>query len=738
MLEPHHDIAEEPEGAPDPAGDAPFARSLDHLMAELERVDRMVRLGVAQARLVAEEDSLPGLTISEAEIDALLERAPGEPHWTTGPEGPEVIAVKEAIEWQAAVLSRRAAESGRRGVQLRLVALAERFGLTRFDLDVLLLALAPEIDLRYERLFAYLNDDMTRKRPTVNIGLFLLAASFEERLAARRRFAPGAPLVRHGLLRGLDAAARQGSLLAAPLEVEERIIWYLLGSEELDPRLGRAVRLVHPRARLEGLLLPEETKESLLRLAASHRGQTWPVVTLKGPESVGKTSLVEALCGEIGVPVLVVDLEALLAEGDAPFRAALPLVAREARLWSAALCWDGSGALGAADRKALELAVAAAIAEHDGPVFLLERAPWAPAGALGGRPLLRLEIPRPRMAEQAALWNAALRAGDAPAMAIDVAALTSRFRLTGGQIHGAVAAARALCLTRGQGAVMSTADVLQACRLRYGGKQSFLARKVPLVHRWDDVVLREDRRELLRAICRFMQQRNQVFVAWGFDDKLSLGKGLSALFSGPPGTGKTMAAAVIASELELDLYQIDLSQVVSKYIGETEKHLGELFDEAEATSAILFFDEADALFGKRTEVRDAHDRYANVETSYLLQRIDAHEGVVILATNLLKNMDEAFMRRLSFIVDFPFPSPKERAAIWKRAFPAETPLDPDVDFERLGARLELAGGSIRNVALAAAMLAAEQAAAVGMWHLFRAARLEFQKMGKVVKDETFG
>jgi SpoVK/Ycf46/Vps4 family AAA+-type ATPase len=224
---------------------------------------------------------------------------------------------------------------------------------------------------------------------------------------------------------------------------------------------------------------------------------------------------------------------------------------------------------------------------------------------------------------------------------------------------------------------------------------------------------------------------------WGFERKLSHGKGTSALFAGPPGTGKTMAAEVIAHELGVDLFKIDLSTVVSKYIGETEKNLEQIFAAATDADAILFFDEADALFGKRSEVRDAHDRYANVEVAYLLQRMEDYDGLAILATNLRQHLDDAFIRRLQFVVEFPFPDDEERGRIWAVSFPVETPRDPGIDYAALGRRFRLAGGNIKNIVLAAAFAAAADGAAVGSDHLLRAARREYQKMGKVLPDADF-
>lgn len=278
-------------------------------------------------------------------------------------------------------------------------------------------------------------------------------------------------------------------------------------------------------------------------------------------------------------------------------------------------------------------------------------------------------------------------------------------------------------------------DLFAACRAQTDPKLGALARKIEPKFRWDDIVLPADQLDQLREICSQTRHRHTVYDEWGFDRKLSVGKGLTALFTGPPGTGKTMAAEVVANGLSLDLYKIDLSQVVSKYIGETEKQLRLIFDAAQASSAILFFDEADALFGKRSEVKDAHDRYANIEVGYLLQKMEEYEGIAILATNLRQNMDEAFIRRMRFIIEFPFPDEQYRRLIWRTAFPAQASLEGDVDFDWLARGIKLAGGNIKNITLAAAFFAAAEGGTIHMSHIVRAARREFQKIGRRWSEE---
>jgi SpoVK/Ycf46/Vps4 family AAA+-type ATPase len=277
-----------------------------------------------------------------------------------------------------------------------------------------------------------------------------------------------------------------------------------------------------------------------------------------------------------------------------------------------------------------------------------------------------------------------------------------------------------------------------ACRAESSRRLGGLARKLETRYAWEDLVLPPNEKCQLREIVQYIQHHEAVYSGWGFGSKHTLGRGINILFSGASGTGKTMAAGIMAAELGLDQYKIDLSVIVSKYIGETEKNLARLFQEAESSNAILFFDEADALFGKRSEVKDSHDRYANIEVNYLLQKMEEHEGIVILATNLSKNLDDAFLRRLQFTVLFPFPEREERLEIWRRVFPSEAPLAADVDLEFLARRLKIAGGNIKNIALGAAFLARAERGAIGMRQIMLSAKREYQKVGKLCVKADFG
>lgn len=348
----------------------------------------------------------------------------------------------------------------------------------------------------------------------------------------------------------------------------------------------------------------------------------------------------------------------------------------------------------------------------------------------------------PDVTQRRLCWQNYLTSTDISLEDSELNTLVDRFRLTPDQIADAVATA--INTAHWQSQVKSKlqnpnlADLFAATRAQSGHHLTGLARKIEPKYQLNDIILPEEQKTQLREICNQAKYRSIVLEKWGFDCHLSLGKGLNVLFLGQPGTGKTMAAEAIAHELQLDLYKIDLSQIVSKYIGETEKNIDRIFTAAAASNAILLFDEADAIFGKRSEVKDARDRYANIEIGYLLQKMEEYEGIAILTTNLANNIDDAFTRRLSFIIGFPFPKEAERYQIWQHIFPDSTPRSADLDLEFMARRFEIAGGNIRNIALAVTFLAAPEGIEVCMSHLIRATQGEYQKIGKIILDEDFG
>lgn len=715
-----------------------YNNSLEHLLEELRRIDLLIHLQVLRFRMTGlrEGDELRGLYIKEDEIDALLEGG-GLFQDEVRESSPQLQAyVEHLTAWEAQISEKKTA-SLQEGLTLRLERLRELFQLSPFDVDALLVCLAPELELKYEKFYAYLQDDVTKKRPSVDLVLALLCPSFAVKLVARQHFLPTAPLLNYDLLQLFqDSSHTQPSLLSHYLKVTERVVNYLLGSDDIDSRLLPYARHAMPQARLEDILLLEEVKQRLLRLLRE-TGAAGQRLTLyfQGPYGVGKQTTAEALCQELGLRLLVIDGERLLNTEPAVFAGAVRLALREARLQNAALYWEGFDALLADEKQTARDALLRELETWSGLTFLAGNTTWEPADVLHDASFVRVEFPLPTYPERVQLWTQMLNGRVAGGPDVDVQALANQFRLSGGQIRDAAATARNLaCWHDPENGQVSMADLAAACRLQSNRKLATLAQKITPRYTWNDIVLPTDRLQQLREVCNAVQYRARVYEEWGFDCKLSLGKGLNLLFAGPSGTGKTMAAEIIAGELQLDLYKIDLSTVVSKYIGETEKNLSRIFAEATTSNAILFFDEADALFGKRSEVRDAHDRYANIEIGYLLQKMEEYEGVVILATNLRKNMDDAFVRRMHYTIEFPFPNEQDRRRIWQRIWPEKTPRSPDLALDLMARRFEIAGGNIRNVALAAAFLAASDGGVVSMTHLLHAIRREYQKMGTVVAE----
>ncbi len=719
-----------------------YTTSLQHILAELERIDLLIQVQVSRARQVHKTDEeFQGLYIPEKEINELLMKPAGLPQWATVPSPLSQSEAQKPFKQIVSNIEQRKVESKRQGIKLCLEELSCLFGLDSFDIDILLICLAPELDLRYERLYAYLQDDVTKKRPSVDLVLNLLCPSFESKIRSRQRFASESPLLKNHLLHLFDDPSHQNPpLLGKYIKVDERVVNYLLDSDELDNRLLHHTSYITPKTDLLDLLLPDNVKQRLTMLIQNNGANNNGLIFyFQGPYGVGKQSTAEALCNDFGIGLLKVNIDRLMKSEEIPFRTTLRLAGREALLREAALYLDGFDPLLADNRRNLLEELLQELEDRRGLTFLSGGTAWEPVDTLHELTFLRVEFPRPAHAERVRLWSKYLNGNTTALNEKEISMLSDKFRFSGGQIRDATSTARSLAHWRDpENVQMTISDLYQACRLQSNRKLAELAQKITPHYRWHDIVLPSDRMKQLREICNYVKYRSLVYDKWGFESKLSMGKGLNILFAGPSGTGKTMAADIIAGELGLDLYKIDLSTVVSKYIGETEKNLSHIFSEAATSNAILFFDEADALFGRRSEVRDSHDRYANIEISYLLQKMEEYDGVVILATNLRKNMDDAFVRRMHFTVEFPFPNEEKRLKIWEKIWPENTPRNQSLDLDFMANRFEIAGGNIRNIALAAAFMAADDGKVVNMDHLIHAIQREYQKMGKVVAEGEFG
>ncbi len=680
--------------------------SLAYLHQRLSVIEARVRAALERRRADDSdpEDRFRGLYISEAEVDDLL--VGGRGSRLVPPDAPTAAYLGE-VESNA-----DSAESS--GADLRLRRLARSFGLDDFDVELVLVALAPDLEPRFERLYAYLHDDVSRRRASTGLALELCGAQLGG--AERRRLGPSGPLIADGLLL-VEEADRP--FLTRSVRVPDRVAAHLLGDDTPDPLV-------------ESVLTPCSGTEvgEVGWLEHALRSGT-RLVYIREPAGGAAFSMAAAAFARLGTPVLALDLSRLGADGDV--RELSGRASREARLLCAGVV---AGPLEALTGRATDALRAAenvrALAEVRGTVVLIGSRGWDPQWSRDVP--LAIDAGVPSVEERGGLWRATLN-GDGPADA-DPTLATMGFRLTPEQIGRAARAAR-LQADAARRAV--TGDDLRAgARAQNAAGLEHLARRIAPCVEWDDLVLPAPVLGQLQELVARVRQRDQVLDGWGLGAKSSKGRGIKALFAGDSGTGKTISAEVVAHDLGLDLYVIDLSTVIDKYVGETEKNLDRIFAEADRLNGVLLFDEADALFGKRSEVKDAQDRYANVEVAYLLQRMELFDGLAILTTNLRSNLDEAFARRLDAIVDFPMPEDDDRHRLWEQHLRPGLPRAGDVDLDFLARAFKISGGNIRNIVLAAAFLAAEDSRPVEMADLIRATEREYRKLGHLVVETEFG
>lgn len=603
-----------------------------------------------------------------------------------------------------------------------LVLLSQRLGLSRFERDIVLLCTALELDTRIAGLCAQAQDNPARPYPTFALALSLFNEPAWEALSPER------PL-RYWRLIEINQPGSQ-PLTTSALRADERIVSYIKGLNYLDDRLSLLLAPVTPA---RGDPLPpsqQHVVDSVLQrwhspgdIGNRPAPGMLPVVQLLGPDEPSKRLIAAHTAASLGLHLYRLPA-AFLPPQNADQETLARLWQRETALLPLALYLDAQESPNA--QEGPQPAVSRFLSRCDGAIFLATREPWPHLD----RTNVALDVAKPTPDEQRCAWLSAL--GDTVKNVPDLPdQLSAQFNLD-------LATIRQIAQEElsEKTSYRSLPDRLwDACRASVRPRLEALAQRLEVKATWDDIVLPDEETQALRQIAGQVAQRTKVYQTWGFANKMNRGFGISALFAGESGTGKTMAAEVIANELRLDLYRIDLSQVVNKYIGETEKNLRRLFDAAEDGGAILLFDEADALFGKRSEVKDSHDRYANIEINYLLQRVESYRGLAILATNMKGALDTAFMRRLRFIVNFPVPAAAQRKVIWQKVFPPETRTE-GLDYDRL-ARLNLTGGLIHNVALNAAFLAAQNDTAVTLPLVLIAARAEFRKLDRPINEGDF-
>ncbi|MGW6933238.1 ATP-binding protein [Lentzea sp. NPDC054927] len=634
-------------------------------------LERRIRMAVAARRATDPnpDDPFRGLYLSDEVIEALLDsgREPFGSFTETNADG-------------------------------RLGQLARKAQLSEVDVELLLVALAPDVDSRFEQFYGYLNDDVTRRRATVGLALRLCGLA-EASARGRARLDQGSPLVRCGLVTVDD---HERPLLSRSLRVPDRVGAHLLGDDRPDPSLVDFVTLPGDPVRMPG-------SERLAR--GVERGVR--LVYLREHPGGGAAELAVAALAQAGFPALLVDAA----------RMTDPLaVTREALLRGAGIVIGPVDANFALDP----------LLHEEIPVIVYGSGSWEPRWTR--MPPLQHDAVQVPFDVRVALWRSELdgKLSDG----IDPAEVTAHFVLGPTQISRAASAATVSALA--DDGLIDVAHLRAGARSQNAGGLQRLARRIEPAVSWPDLVLPLTVTALLHELAARAKHRDRVIDEWRMRPGGGRGRGVTALFAGDSGTGKTMSAEVIAASLGLDLYTVNLATVVDKYVGETEKNLERIFVEAAGVNGVLLFDEADAIFGKRSEVRDAHDRYANIESAYLLQRMESFDGIAVLATNLRANLDDAFTRRIDVIVDFPLPDADLRRGLWDRCLGGAVPRASDVDLEFLADSFELAGGHIRSAAVTAAYLAAAAGHVVGMVELIGAVAREYRKLGRLVGEREFG
>jgi len=710
-----------------------YDSSKEHLADEILRLDIMLRLLINKEQETEMPNQFAGMIITAQEICSSLE---GESFkgYDDNTLMDELLKLNKRIE-------KRCELSFDEGIYLSLPYISKLFNLSSFEEFCIIICLAPELNKKYEKIYAYFQNDLTAISPTINFVLEIFDGVEDGRISMMEVFDLNAPLMRFLMDTHSDLMDRRIPKISRKLKLEDWIVSFLLDFRVLDARLIDVAELIVSQDLDYDTYLTELDKNIIRYINyywSDNASESKQIVYLYGTDvEVMKNSAINVSM-RIGMDLITVDVEKLI-ECSTSFDEVLWLLGRQSMIGNCALCLTNFQCLLSEDsRNQVRIKMVVEMINNHVPLtFIFGQTSWNPNIYDCKANFIEVEIPLPKDLECRDLWKkfSGYYRLDSD---IDLDDFKTKFRFTSGQIQCALKRGENLSVwERKEKGIIGTNELYQACYTQSNRKLESLAAKINVKYSWDMLVLPDEQLSQLKEITSQVKYRSLVYDKWGFDKRLSLGKGLNVLFSGPPGSGKTMAAEIIANELSLEIYKIDVSQVVSKYIGETEKNLGKIFKEAETSNAILFFDEADALFGKRSDVKDAHDRYANVETSYLLQKMEEYKGIVILATNLSQNIDEAFLRRLQFNVEFPFPEFEQRKKIWIGIFPQQAPLNDDIDFDFMGKKFILAGGNIKNIALNAAFYAAKESSGIGMKQVMLAAKREYKKLGKTFLESDF-
>lgn len=701
----------------------------EHMEDLFQFLDRLLYAAFCQKRGSDYENlSMRGLVITEKEI----EQAFGHLRRSESlPEGESAELIGRSIEIERKEM--------RTEIFLPFFSICHDFELNTLEKLSFLVAAAPCFHRKYDKIYGYLQDQVDLLLPTRGLCLSLAKLTGEEIPEEdEAEFLAGGGNLE--LLLGTGEGRKRG--LEGTIRLNQRIQNYLHGNADPEPCIQARLSIFNWLDSPEPMLIREDRflqMENLLDELEEDNEES-VMVLFCGKEGIGKRFLLRHLAVRRQRFLLCFDMKGLLYEKAEKVKELLEAVILEAVLSSGLICLEGletgqEGEEGARVNTGCRREILTFMSRRVPCFFVTAEEKEDLTAEFPGKKIC-IELPALSAGEKIRLWKAFGWEYDL-GEDVDLEENGNKYVLTPRGIRDALATAQLLAYAEGTEKICQE-HIRQAVRQNQKNQLGAYATLINSQFGWDDLILGEEQKRQMRLVCDQMKYRDVVGEKWGFYKKTPYGRGLSVLFYGPPGTGKTMAAQVMASELCLDLYRIELSAVVSKYIGETEKNLEEIFEQAAKSQVILFFDEADVLFSKRTEVRDSNDKYSNMEAAFLLQKMEEYEGITVLATNFLQNFDEAFKRRMKFIIDFPFPGPEQRKQIWQQAFPEQTPVDGELDFDFLAGAFELSGSNIKNAAFHAAFLAADASETVSMRHLIAGIRNEYEKSGKILSREQLG
>ena len=641
------------------------------------------------------------------------------------------LDLKQQINEMESRISSKAEFTRNNGNYSRIDYLRSPFTLSSLEIQILIIALAPLIDSKYEQIYGYLQDSSLQKNPSLQLLYRLFGSNLADIAVIRELISPHSSLIFWGLIEFIGHPDEEGA--SRNFKIDPRIADYILGSDLLDSSVIQATSVLQPLPEGTELLFEKQLLEEInVALKLYQKGESNNIrkktdyIVFRGEGSYDKECAARFLSRNLGMPLLFAD--SLAFPSDTTLRQWLKRLIRETLLYNTILMIRVSS-----DKTLINdiTSILNSLEPYtESPIILDIPSEVDSNTIIAGPTTLFIEFVKPRFELKKKIWKKHIngfKIGTVPGISEK---LSEMFEFSSDQIQHAITVAKNRQLIENGSEDITYESLVEASRDQSKHGLGNLGIKLTGKYSFEDIVLPDSQLKLLQEVLIHSQYRRQVFIDWGFQEKIRYGQGLSILFYGESGTGKTMAASIVASELDLDIYRIDLSGIVSKYIGETEKNLAKVFDEARKTNSILFFDEADALFGKRTDVKDAHDRYANIEVSYLLQKMEEYDGVSILATNLKDNIDDAFTRRIRFMVEFPFPEEKYRKKIWAKIFPEKAPLNEKMDYDFLAQKMDVTGGLIKNIALSAAFIASSEQQSISMNHIVLAARREYKKTAK--------